>query len=45
VCADGNQEMPPVSVETKELPQGEIKGDEFIPIDRIFPDISDFRWD
>jgi hypothetical protein len=41
---DGNQEMPPVSVETEELPQGEIKGDEFIPIDRIFPDISDFRW-
>jgi hypothetical protein len=30
---DGNQEMPPVSVEIKELPQGEIKGDVFIPID------------
>jgi hypothetical protein len=41
---DGNQEMPPVSVETKKLPQGEIKGDEFIPIDRIIPDISDFQW-
>ncbi len=33
-----------VSIETKEFPQGEIKGDEFIPIDRIFPDISDFQW-
>jgi hypothetical protein len=45
---DGNQEMPPVSVETKELPQGEIKEDEFIPIDisryfRFFNRIDTFR--
>ena len=33
-----------VAVQTKEFPLGEIKGDEFIPIDRIFPDISDFKW-
>lgn len=33
-----------VDVQTKEFPHGEIKGDEFIPIDRIFPDISDFDW-
>ena len=34
-----------VEVQTKDFPLGEIRGDEFIPIDRIFPDISDFRWD
>lgn len=34
-----------VSVQTKEFPLGEIRGEEFIPIDRIFPDISDFQWD
>jgi hypothetical protein len=33
-----------VDVQTKEFPHGEIKGDEFIPIDRVFPDISDFHW-
>ncbi|TLX68659.1 MAG: hypothetical protein E6L03_03170 [Thaumarchaeota archaeon] len=32
-----------VSVQT-EFPLGEIR-EEFIPIDRIFPDISDFQWD
>ncbi|HET6727638.1 MAG TPA: hypothetical protein VFH19_06370 [Nitrososphaeraceae archaeon] len=34
-----------VELQTKDFPLGEIRGDEFILIDRIFPDISDFRWD
>jgi CHRD domain len=34
-----------VVVETKNFPLGEITGSEFVPIDRIFPDISDFHWD
>jgi hypothetical protein len=34
-----------VVVETKNFPLGEIRGSEFVPIDRIFPDISDFHWD
>jgi hypothetical protein len=34
-----------VTVATKQFPQGEIYGHEFIPIDRFFPDISDFTWD
>jgi hypothetical protein len=29
---------------TKEFPRGEIGGGEFVPIDRFFPDISDFDW-
>lgn len=33
-----------VTVLTKEFPRGEIGGTEFIPIDRFFPDISDFSW-
>jgi len=32
-------------VATKQFPQGEIYGHEFVPIDRFFPDISDFEWD
>ena len=34
-----------VEVQTIEFPLGEIRGDEFVPIDRIFPDITDFQWD
>ena len=34
-----------VIVATKQFPQGEIYGQEFVPIDRFFPDISDFNWD
>jgi hypothetical protein len=34
-----------VIVATKQFPQGEIYGHEFVPIDRFFPDISDFKWD
>ena len=33
-----------VSIETKEFPNGEIRGDEFIPVDRVFPDVSDVQW-
>jgi hypothetical protein len=33
-----------VIVVTKEFPRGEIGGGEFVPIDRFFPDISDFEW-
>lgn len=33
-----------VTVQTKDFPLGEITGDEFVPIDRFFPDISDFDW-
>ena len=33
-----------VVVVTKEFPRGEIGGGEFVPIDRFFPDISDFDW-
>lgn len=33
-----------VVVNTKEYPRGEIGGGEFVPIDRFFPDTSDFHW-
>ena len=33
-----------VTVHTEDFPHGEIRGDSFIPIDRVFPDTSDFRW-
>lgn len=33
-----------VMVQTKDFPLGEITGNEFVPIDRFFPDISDFDW-
>ena len=33
-----------VVVFTREFPSGEIGGGDFVPIDRFFPDISDFRW-
>lgn len=33
-----------VVVDTKEYPAGEIGGGEFVPIDRFFPDTSDFQW-
>lgn len=33
-----------VSILTKDFPHGQIRGNEFIPIDRALPDISDFHW-
>jgi len=33
-----------VIIPTKEFPRGEIGRGEFVPIDRFFPDISDFQW-
>jgi len=33
-----------VIVVTKQFRRGEIGGGEFVPIDRFFPDISDFDW-
>ncbi len=33
-----------IKILTKEFPRGEIGGSEFVPIDRFFPDMSDFRW-
>ena len=33
-----------VVVFTKQYPLGEIGGGDFVPIDRFFPDTSDFQW-
>jgi hypothetical protein len=33
-----------VNIKTKEFPHGEILGDNFVGIDRIFPDFTDFKW-
>lgn len=33
-----------ITITTKEFPKGEIGGGEFVPIDRFFPDMSDFEW-
>jgi hypothetical protein len=33
-----------VVVTTKQFPRGEIGGGDFVPIDRFFPDTSDFNW-
>lgn len=33
-----------VVVFTKQYPSGEIGGGDFVPIDRFFPDTSDFQW-
>jgi hypothetical protein len=33
-----------VKINTKEFPHGEIKGGDFVAIDRFFPDTSDFKW-
>jgi hypothetical protein len=33
-----------VEITTKQYPQGEIGGGDFVPIERFFPDTTDFRW-
>ena len=33
-----------ITIITKEFPKGEIGGGEFVPIDRFYPDMSDFEW-
>ena len=33
-----------VSIHTKDLPNGEIRGNSFVGINRIFPDFTDIRW-
>ena len=33
-----------ITITTKEFPRGEIGGGDFVPIDRFFPDMSDFEW-
>jgi CHRD domain-containing protein len=33
-----------VRVTTKQFPHGEIRGGDFVAIDRFFPDTSDFKW-
>jgi hypothetical protein len=33
-----------VSIHTKDFPNGEIRGNSFVGIDRIFPDFTDIRW-
>jgi hypothetical protein len=33
-----------VSIHTKDFPKGEIRGNSFVGIDRIFPDFTDIKW-
>jgi hypothetical protein len=33
-----------VSIHTKDFPNGEIRGNPFVGIDRLFPDFVDIRW-
>ena len=33
-----------ISINTKDFPNGEIRGNSFVGIDRIFPDFTDNRW-
>jgi hypothetical protein len=33
-----------VSIITKDFPNGEIRGNSFVGIDRIFPDFTDIGW-
>ncbi len=34
-----------VSIHTKDLPNGEIRGNSFVGIDRLFPDFTDIKWE
>ena len=33
-----------ISIRTKDFPNGEIRGNSFVGIDRIFPDFTDIKW-
>jgi len=33
-----------VSIHTKDFPNGEIRGNSFVGINRLFPDFTDFKW-
>ena len=33
-----------ISIHTKDFPNGEIRGNSFVGIDRIYPDFTDIRW-
>ena len=33
-----------IVINTKEFPNGEIRGNSFVGIDRVFPDIPDIKW-
>jgi len=33
-----------IGVNTRNYPDGEIAGNLFIPIDRVFPDLDEFKW-
>jgi CHRD domain len=33
-----------VVVHTEDFPNGEIRGNSFVAIDRVFPDLNEFRW-
>jgi hypothetical protein len=33
-----------IVVHTKDFPNGEIRGSSFVGIDRVFPDLNEFRW-
>jgi hypothetical protein len=33
-----------ISIHTTDFPNGEIRGDSFIGIDRLFPDFTDIKW-
>ena len=33
-----------LSINTKDFPNGEIRGNSFVGIDRIFPDTTDIKW-
>jgi hypothetical protein len=33
-----------ISIHTKDFPNGQIRGNSFVGIDRIFPDFTDIKW-
>jgi hypothetical protein len=34
-----------ISIHTKDFPNGEIRGNSFVGIDRLFPDFTDIKWE